>query len=269
MQCNNSIWFGKDKRQEQLDDYVVNKETANFGFEKMHETEKESRVCRHFNSVAANYDMMNTLLSFGIHYLWKQTGIKMLKLKPGDKVLDVCGGTGDLSVSASKIIGPSGQAVLYDINWEMMKAGRFKNTNADYRKNIIYVQGDAEIISFPDNTFDAVMVGYAMRNLTHMKQGFSEMHRVLKPGGRFVCLEFSKPVFPWFRLLYDFYSFKIMPWLGDLIVGSKTAYTCLPETIRLFPLPDELSSILEKIGFSKVEYKIMTNGISVVHAGEK
>ncbi|MGE0084235.1 MAG: bifunctional demethylmenaquinone methyltransferase/2-methoxy-6-polyprenyl-1,4-benzoquinol methylase UbiE [Desulfococcaceae bacterium] len=269
MNIDSTIWFDKNKRQEQLDEHITREGKARFGSEELDESQKAERVRRHFNSVAAKYDMMNTLLSMGIHYLWKYQGVRMLGLKSGDKVLDVCGGTGDLSILAEKITGPSGKVILYDINREMIKAGREKSSNTFHRKRIVYVQGDAEQISFPDNTFDAVMVGFAIRNITHMKQAFREMHRVLKPGGRFLCLEFSKPIWPWFRFLYDVYSFHIMPFLGDLLVGSKTAYTCLPETIRLFLLPDELSEVFRESGFSEVKYRLLTNGIAVAHTGKK
>ncbi|GBC59743.1 bifunctional demethylmenaquinone methyltransfera se/2-methoxy-6-polyprenyl-1,4-benzoquinol methylase [Desulfonema ishimotonii] len=265
MQIRNSIWFDRKTREKQLDDYVIQNRKANFGTEALEEDQKAGRVRRHFDSVASRYDMMNTLLSFGVHYLWKRTGIRMLELRPGEKVLDVCGGTGDLSVSSRKIVGDSGQVALYDINWEMMKAGRLKPGNSGWRKKIAYIQGDAEQIAFPDNTFDVVMVGFAVRNITHMKQAFSEMHRVLKPGGRFLCLEFSKPVWPWFRWLYDFYSFSIMPLLGDLMMGERKAYTCLPETIRLFLTPDELTAVFRGVGFSSVVYRRLTNGIAVAH----
>ncbi|MEZ4525446.1 MAG: bifunctional demethylmenaquinone methyltransferase/2-methoxy-6-polyprenyl-1,4-benzoquinol methylase UbiE [Desulfobacterales bacterium] len=269
MNLDSSIWFDRNRRREQLDEHIIHAGKARFGSEELDESQKAERVRRHFNSVAAKYDMMNTLLSMGIHYLWKYQGIQMIGLKPGDKVLDVCGGTGDLSILADKKTGPSGKVILYDINWEMMKAGREKSSSAFHRKRIAYVQGDAEQICFPDNTFDAVMVGFAIRNITHMKQAFREMHRVLKPGGRFLCLEFSKPIWPWFRFLYDFYSFHIMPFLGELIVGSKTAYTCLPETIRLFLLPDELSEVFRETGFSEVNFSLLTNGIAVAHTGRK
>lgn len=263
------FWFGRHKRFEQLDDFIRKEKKAQFGFEELNEKEKADRVRRHFDSVASKYDMMNTLLSLGIHYLWKHRAVRMMNIKSGDKILDVCGGTGDLSILSRRKTGGEGQVAVYDINWEMMAAGRRKPTNAAVRKQLHYVQGDAESISFPDNTFDVVMVGFAVRNITHMKQAFREMVRVLKPGGKFLCLEFSRPVWPWFRWLYDFYSFHIMPVLGDLIVGERTAYTCLPETIRLFLLPDELADIFREIGLTDVKYEYLTNGIAVAHTGVK
>ena len=159
--------------------------------------------------------------------------------------------------------------VLYDINREMMAAGRRKRTNAAARRRIQYVEGDAERISFPDNHFDAAMVGFGIRNLTDMPQGFAEMVRVLVPGGTLMCLEFSNPTWPVFRWLYDFYSFTIMPWLGEVLVGSRNAYTYLPESIRLFPSPDELSELLTGLGLTGVTYRRLTNGIAVVHIGKK
>lgn len=239
-----------------------------FGYEQVPEDEKTRRVIRHFDSVARQYDFMNTLLSFGIHYLWKRQAVGMMDLKPGDRVIDVCGGTGDLAVLASRSIGPSGQVTIFDLNRAMMNAGRRK-VLSNAVCPVTYVQGNAETISFPANTFDAAMVGYGIRNVTRMEKGFEEMYRVLKPGGRMMCLEFSKPVWPVFRWLYDIYSFHIMPFLGGLIAGSRGAYTHLPESIRTFPLPDALSAILERIGFRNVTYRRQTNGISVVHIGTK
>jgi demethylmenaquinone methyltransferase / 2-methoxy-6-polyprenyl-1,4-benzoquinol methylase len=244
-------------------------ETADFGYRKVPAGEKVNWVREHFDSIAKKYDMMNTLLSFGIHYLWKRTAIRMAGLKPGDRVIDVCGGTGDLSILAVRQIGPTGQAVLYDINRRMMVTGREKPTNREARSKILFVQGDAECMAFGDDLFDVAIVGFGIRNLTHMQDGLREMHRVLKPGGRFVCLEFSRPVFTPFRLLYDFYSFAIMPVLGLLLAGTRRAYTYLPESIRLFPSPEGLSGLLRGAGFRDVSYKRVSNGIAAVHVGIK
>jgi demethylmenaquinone methyltransferase/2-methoxy-6-polyprenyl-1,4-benzoquinol methylase len=190
-------------------------------------------------------------------------------LKPGDKVLDVCGGTGDLAILASRRVGETGEVILYDINRDMILAGKTQDNHVAVRKRIRYIQGDIEAMSFPDNSVDAVMVGFGIRNVTHMEKGFTELHRVLKPGGRLMCLEFSKPVCPVFRWIYDVYSFFIMPWLGQLIAGSRSAYIHLPETIRLFPLPDELAEMLETIGFTDISFTRLTNGIAVIHTGVK
>jgi demethylmenaquinone methyltransferase / 2-methoxy-6-polyprenyl-1,4-benzoquinol methylase len=242
---------------------------THFGYLTIPEKEKVEWVRRHFNSVARKYDSMNTLLSLGIHYQWKRMAVRMMGLRAGDRVLDVCGGTGDLSQMAAEQTGPSGQIMLYDINWEMMNAGRPKTQDLPNAGMVSLTQGDAEHIAFPDNSFDAAMVGFGIRNLTHFANGFREMHRVLKTGGTFMCLEFSEPVTPWFRCLYDFYSFHIMPLIGKVLAGCQPAYTYLPESIRLFPNPDELKQILEEIGLRDVTYRRFTDGIAVVHLGKK
>jgi demethylmenaquinone methyltransferase/2-methoxy-6-polyprenyl-1,4-benzoquinol methylase len=262
-------WLDEEKRRVQIYGDDQRTDTAYFGYESVYTPDKTGRVLQHFNSVARHYDFMNTLLSFGIHYAWKRTAIRMLKLTPGNRVLDVCGGTGDLAILAAGKIGPAGRVVVYDINRAMIQAGLHKIVNSGLATRLQYVQGNAEQISFPDRHFEAVMVGFGIRNVTHMKKAFAEMYRVLKPGGKMMCLEFSKPIWPIFRWLYDFYSFYIMPFLGELIVGSRKAYTHLPESIRMFPLPDELSNLLKIIGFKQVTYRSLTNGIAVVHLAVK
>jgi demethylmenaquinone methyltransferase/2-methoxy-6-polyprenyl-1,4-benzoquinol methylase len=159
--------------------------------------------------------------------------------------------------------------VVYDINWAMLTTGRPKAGSRKLADRMAWVQGDAERISFPDNTFDAAMVGFGIRNVTHLEQAFREMVRVLKPGGKLLCLEFSRPTNPLFRQLYDFYSFSVMPALGQLLAGSAQSYACLPETIRMFPLPEELAQRLREIGCDQVVYRYLTNGIAVVHLGIK
>jgi demethylmenaquinone methyltransferase/2-methoxy-6-polyprenyl-1,4-benzoquinol methylase len=192
-----------------------------------------------------------------------------MHLKPGERVLDIAGGTGDMAILAYRKVGPSGSVCLFDINRAMIEAGRSKPSNAKIRSRIQYIQGNAEDIAFDDNSFDAVMVSFGIRNVTHMERGFAEMFRVLKPGGRMMCLEFSKPTNPVFRWLYDTYSFYAMPLLGQILAGTRQAYTHLPESIRLFPLPDELARVLENIGFKNVSYRRLTNGIAVIHLAFK
>ncbi len=266
---DNEIWLADEKRKKQLDNTANSIETAFFGFQRVSRDRKADRVLQHFNSVAQHYDFMNTLLSFGIHHIWKRSAIRMLNLASGDHVLDVCGGTGDLAILAARHLGPDGGVIVYDINRSMIQAGLHKVAHKDIEDRIRYVQGDAENISFPDRRFEAAMVGFGIRNVTNVKKGFEEMYRVLKPGGRMMCLEFSKPTFLPFRKLYDFYSFYIMPFLGELMAGSRGAYTHLPESIRMFPMPDELSELLKEIGFSRVNYKKLTNGIAVIHLAIK
>ncbi len=264
------MWAGPEPgRKKDSDSGAGGEGTTQFGFQKVPVAEKVNRVRSHFDTVAGNYDILNTLLSFGIHYYWKRRAVRLLDLKPGDRVIDVCGGTGDLSILATRKVDSAGSVVLYDMNRTMMSAGRGKSTNAAAREKISYVQGDAERISFCSGSFDAAMVGFGIRNLTHMEEGLKEMFRVLKPGGRFMCLEFSKPTAPLFRQLYDFYSFRVMPFIGLLFTGSRQAYTYLPESIRLFPSPAELAGKLEEIGFRRVTYLPLTNGIAVIHAGRK
>jgi len=262
-------WYDSKKRKEQLDLHVNATGMASFGLKKYNADEKVDAVIAHFNRVARKYDFMNSLLSFGIQHLWKRTAVRLLKIKKGESIIDVCGGTGDLAILAAKKSKETGHVTIFDINRAMMLAGRNKFNHNGMGANINLVQGDAESISFSDYRFDVVMVGFGIRNLTRLQAGFNEMYRVLKPGGRLLCLEFSKPLNPVFRWLYDFYSFNIIPLLGQLLVGSAESYACLSETIRMFPLPDELCSILTAIGFDRVCYHSMTNGIAVAHVAYK
>jgi demethylmenaquinone methyltransferase/2-methoxy-6-polyprenyl-1,4-benzoquinol methylase len=264
-----SFWLDRQKRKRQPGSTPEGPRSTYFGFEEIPEKAKEDRVRQHFNSVARYYDLMNTILSFGIHYLWKQKAVRMLNVASDQMILDVCGGTGDLALMAARAVGKNGGVVLYDINWDMMAAGRPRVQQSIWGERIFYTQGNAEQISLVDGSIDSAMVGFGIRNVTHMEKGFAEMYRVLKPGGKMLCLEFSRPTNAVFRLLYDMYSFYMMPLLGQVIAGSRKAYTHLPESIRMFPLPDELSDQLKQIGFSKVDYWRLTNGIAVIHLAIK
>jgi demethylmenaquinone methyltransferase/2-methoxy-6-polyprenyl-1,4-benzoquinol methylase len=244
-------------------------EMSFFGFRRIPAREKGRYVLRHFNSIAGKYDFMNTVLSFGLHYLWKKWAIEVLRLKTGDQVLDVCGGTADLSIFVGRIVGPTGQVVLYDVNRAMIEGGRAKVRHASQSGRVRFVQGDAEVISFPTGIFDAALVGFGVRNLTHMEKGLAEMQRVLRPGGKFMCLEFSLPTCPAFRWLYGFYSFHLMPLAGKILAGTREAYLYLPESIRKFPPPEELSRILREIGFTRVTVRRLTNGIAVIYTAVK
>jgi demethylmenaquinone methyltransferase/2-methoxy-6-polyprenyl-1,4-benzoquinol methylase len=262
-------WLDEDNRRAQLLDQQQQQKMTYFGYKRVHVDEKSQKVLRHFNTVVQKYDLMNTLLSFGIHHLWKRTAVKAMKLNPGARVLDVCGGTGDLAILAARTSGLSSRVVVYDINRAMIEVCRPKVNDAVLEKNICFVQGDAEHLSFPDGYFDAAMVGFGIRNVTHMDQGFREMYRILKPGGKMMCLEFSKPTAPLFRWLYDMYSFYVMPTLGEIIVGSRKAYLHLTESIRTFVLPDELTAIIEQAGFSRISTRRLTNGIAMIHMATK
>jgi len=264
-----TTWLGKNHPQHPTAGPELPQRKAYFGYQQVPEDKKAQRVLQHFNSVAKKYDLMNTLLSFGIHHLWKRTAVKTMTLNPGDRVLDVCGGTGDLAILAAEPVGESGRVVIYDINRAMIDAGLHKVNHSPLKKRIGFIQGDAERLPFPDGHFDAAMVGFGIRNVTRMDQGFKEMCRVLKPGGKMMCLEFSKPTAPVFRFLYDIYSFQLMPLLGDLIAGSRKAYLHLPESIRTFALPHELTAILKRVGFSRVTERKLTNGIAMIHLAVK
>ncbi|MFC1887077.1 bifunctional demethylmenaquinone methyltransferase/2-methoxy-6-polyprenyl-1,4-benzoquinol methylase UbiE, partial [Thermodesulfobacteriota bacterium] len=262
-------WYTQKQRERQLDDHIDQTGKTNFGLVQLRSEEKKMEVLAHFNRVAPKYDFMNSFLSFGIQHVWKRKAVRMLDLKPGQKVLDVCGGTGDLSILAARKAGPSGRVVLYDINRAMINAGRQKINSSGVKSRIKSIQGDAEELPFSDDRFDAAMVGFGIRNVTHMKKGFIEMHRVLKPDGKIMCLDFSKPTNRLFCFLYDFYSFNIMPFLGEMILGSGTPYARLSESIRMFLLPHEISALLEEIGFKRIRRRNMTNGIASVHVGVK
>jgi demethylmenaquinone methyltransferase / 2-methoxy-6-polyprenyl-1,4-benzoquinol methylase len=243
--------------------------TFSFGFQKVSAREKTNLVHLHFDSIAARYDRMNTLLSFGMHHLWKRAAVRMAGLRPGSRALDVCGGTADLALLGAPTKGMDGRIIVYDMNRAMMEVGRRKAVNAGAGDRILFVEGDAEHLSFTDETFDVAMVAFGIRNLVHPEEGFREMYRVLKRGGTLICLEFSREVDWWFKPLYDFYSFAIMPLLGWIFAGSRKAYTYLPESIRVFATPGELSDALRKIGFQDITYRKLTQGIAVIHRAVK
>jgi len=233
------------------------------------EEHKAATVHTYFEAIAFRYDLMNALLSFGLYHFWKRSAMGMAGLKEGDAVIDVCGGTAELSLLAARAVGRAGRVVLYDFSLEMIRVGKQKAARTPFAPLISCVRGDAQHIAAGDRTFDAAVIGFGLRNLTDMEQGLREINRVLKPGGRLMCFEFSQPVSPLFRWLYDIYSFVVIPIAGKIITGAKDAYTYLPESIRGFPLPEELSAIIARAGFRNVSYERLMNGIAAVHVGEK
>lgn len=240
-----------------------------FGNKLVPEEEKKNKVREVFDAVADKYDLMNDLMSLGTHRIWKRLIAKETGLKENETAIDVAGGTADIAILMAGRVGGGGSVVVYDINGEMLKNGRAKCIDRGYLKTIRYVQGNAEEISFEDNTFHCATVGFGIRNVTHLDRAFSEMARVVKPGGKVICLEFSHPESAIFSKVYDFYSFSIIPKIGEMVTGNRGAYEYLPESIRKFPPQEELKKIMEGAGLFKVRYYNLFNGVAAVHIGVK
>ncbi|HMV63686.1 MAG TPA: bifunctional demethylmenaquinone methyltransferase/2-methoxy-6-polyprenyl-1,4-benzoquinol methylase UbiE [Zoogloea sp.] len=244
----------------------MNDKTTHFGFQKVAEAEKAKKVAGVFSSVASSYDVMNDLMSFGLHRLWKAFTVQIAGLRAGDRVLDVAGGTADLSLAFAKKVGPTGQVWLTDINHAMLSRGRDRVVDNGFLLPV--AQCDAEKLPFPDDYFDCVTVAFGLRNMTHKDQAIAEMRRVLRPGGRLLVLEFSKvwkPLAP----AYDFYSFKLLPLMGEKVARDGESYRYLAESIRMHPDQESLKDLMEQAGLGRVEYFNMTAGVVALHRGYK
>ncbi len=231
---------------------------------------KEQMVQRMFSSAAKKYDINNTVLSLGQHRYWKRFTIEQAGVKKGDCVLDVCSGTADMAILLAKKVGLTGSVTAADLNPEMLRIGKRKVQEEGLNGVISCVIGNAEALQFRDDRFDAVTVGFGVRNVTNIGNAFSEMLRVTKPGGRVVCLEFTQPASPFFRYIYDFYSFTLLPAIGTLISKDQTGiYQYLPDSIRKFPPAEDLRRRMLRVGFSEVFYHTLSGGIVAVHVGIK
>lgn len=244
-------------------------ETTDFGFREVPVDEKVERVAGVFNSVAKKYDLMNDLMSGGIHRLWKRVTIEQSGARAGNAILDIAGGTGDLTYKFSRIVGPEGRVVLADINDSMIKVGRDKLLNRGVGGNVEYVQANAECLPFEDNTFDIITIAFGLRNVTDKDAALRSMQRVLKPGGKLLVLEFSKTTNPLMTKAYDIYSFTILPLLGRMIVNDPESYQYLAESIRKFPNQETLKQMMESAGLVNCRYQNMTNGVVALHTGIK
>lgn len=242
---------------------------THFGFEEVDAKDKADRVAEVFHSVAEKYDLMNDLMSLGIHRFWKHFAIQLFGLRQGQTVLDIAGGTGDLTAKISEKIGKTGKVILSDINSSMLDVGKDRMIDRGLFGNITFAQANAEILPFADNTFDRIIIGFGLRNVTDKQKALESMFRVLKPGGRLVILEFSKPIVPGLKSIYDVYSFKILPWLGKTVLNDANSYRYLAESIRMHPDQDTLKNMLNTAGFDNVDYHNLTGGIVAVHRGFK
>ncbi|AGQ38631.1 TPA: bifunctional demethylmenaquinone methyltransferase/2-methoxy-6-polyprenyl-1,4-benzoquinol methylase UbiE [Mannheimia haemolytica] len=251
------------------DEVQQSAETTHFGFKTVAKEEKQQLVANVFHSVAGKYDLMNDLLSFGIHRVWKRFTIDCSGVRKGQKVLDLAGGTGDFTAKFSRIVGESGEVILADINSSMLEVGREKLRNLGVVGNVSYVQANAECLPFADNTFDCIVISFGLRNVTDKDKALRSMFRVLKPGGRLLVLEFSKPIIDPISQLYNFYSFNILPKVGEVVVNDAESYRYLAESIRMHPKQDELKAMMEQTGFESVNYYNLSAGIVALHRGYK
>lgn len=250
-------------------DSMSDEETTHFGYKDVKREDKAGMVADVFHSVAARYDLMNDLMSGGIHRIWKRFTIELSGVRKGNAVLDIAGGTGDLAAKFSDIVGTTGRVVLADINDSMLKVGRDKLIDSGRQGNIEYVQADAQYLPFPDNSFDCVTIAFGLRNVTDKDTALRSMLRVLKPGGRLLVLEFSKPTNELMSKAYDAYSFNILPRIGKLVTNDADSYQYLAESIRKHPNQEILKEMMEEAGFGRCEFHNLTGGIVALHKGIK
>lgn len=244
-------------------------ETTHFGFSTVPKAEKVRKVAQVFHSVAAKYDVMNDLMSAGVHRLWKRFTIDCSGVRPGQKVLDLGGGTGDLTAKFSRIVGDKGMVILADINNSMLNVGRDKLRDQGIVGNVHYVQANAEELPFPDDFFDCITISFCLRNVTDKEKALASMRRVLKPGGRLLVLEFSKPIIEPLSKLYDAYSFYVLPKMGQWIANDAESYRYLAESIRMHPDQETLKAMMDAVGFEQTSYYNLTGGIVALHRGYK
>ncbi|WP_018937453.1 MULTISPECIES: bifunctional demethylmenaquinone methyltransferase/2-methoxy-6-polyprenyl-1,4-benzoquinol methylase UbiE [unclassified Thioalkalivibrio] len=241
---------------------------THFGYQSVPESEKASRVGEVFHSVASRYDVMNDLMSMGVHRIWKRYTLERTGVRPGMKILDLAGGTGDLAGAFAPRVGPKGQIVVCDINASMLEAGRDRMLDEGHVGNLEFVQADAEQLPYPDDYFDRVTIAFGLRNVTRKERALAEMRRVIKPGGRVLVLEFSQPMAP-LRPMYDVYSFKVLPMMGKLVANDADSYRYLAESIRMHPDQETLAGMMRDAGLERVEYDNLTGGIVALHRGTK
>ncbi len=248
---------------------MSDKDTTHFGYREVDKDSKAGMVADVFHSVAARYDVMNDLMSAGIHRIWKRFTIELSGVRRGNAVLDIAGGTGDLAARFSDIVGREGRVVLADINDSMLQVGRDKLLDSGRHGNIEFVQADAQFLPFPDDSFDCITIAFGLRNVTDKDLALRSMLRVLKPGGRLLVLEFSKPQNELLSRAYDAYSFNVLPRMGKLVTNDAESYQYLAESIRMHPDQETLRDMMEDAGFGRVEYHNMTGGIVALHRGLK
>ncbi|GAB3488221.1 bifunctional demethylmenaquinone methyltransferase/2-methoxy-6-polyprenyl-1,4-benzoquinol methylase UbiE [Marinomonas epiphytica] len=243
--------------------------TTHFGYKEVPTEKKVEAVAQVFHSVAAKYDIMNDLMSGGVHRLWKRHTISQSGVRAGQTVLDIAGGTGDLTLKFSRLVGSQGQVILADINDSMLKVGRDKLANRGVVGNVKFVQANAEELPFPDDTFDCITIAFGLRNVTDKSKALASMYRVLKPGGRLLVLEFSKPESEMLSQVYDQYSFRLLPTMGKLIANDAESYRYLAESIRMHPDQETLKGMMDEVGFERTSFQNLTGGIVALHKGFK
>ncbi|MBN9230319.1 MAG: bifunctional demethylmenaquinone methyltransferase/2-methoxy-6-polyprenyl-1,4-benzoquinol methylase [Legionella sp. 40-6] len=245
------------------------KKTTHFGYSSVNWDEKEKKVAEVFHSVAENYDLMNDLMSFGIHRLWKRYTVELSQVRPGHCVLDLAGGSGDLTRLLADKVGEQGSVVLADINAAMLNVGRDRLFNAGLFKNLHYVQGNAQYLPFADNSFHCITMGFGLRNVTDKDEALRSMYRVCKPGGKLLILEFSTPAIPGLKSVYDWYSFNILPKIGKIFAQDESSYQYLAESIRMHPNQETLKEMITAAGFSDCHYHNLSGGIVALHVAYK
>lgn len=247
----------------------MSEQKTHFGYQDVDTAAKAGMVGQVFDSVASKYDVMNDLMSFGVHRLWKRFTLDQSGVRPGQSVLDIAGGTGDLAGKFSKRVGKDGLVVLADINASMLFTGRDKLLDKGLINNVDYAQANAEILPFADESFDCITIAFGLRNVTDKDKALRSMNRVLKPGGRLLVLEFSKPVLPLLSKAYDAYSFTALPMMGKLVANDADSYRYLAESIRMHPDQETLKGMMDDAGFIKTKYHNLTGGVVALHKGYK